>query len=228
MYILFIYLYMYIQYINCLFYLCLFTITFISKRENLDRFDVKIPVIGERPGRIRRSIHQHIGKEPEVPLHGGLPAHLIQETLPHKDVVGRQDERLDVLREVGDARNDLSKLLVVLVLADVVVHLGGELVQLRKYGDSTVVVRVALGRVLDVVLEEEGVAEEALHRRDQEGQEVAAPALRKVPDALGKLLELALLLDELVDVVNGFVMCSEVNGVHWCEAFNLIKMLMGY
>lgn len=77
--------------------------------------------------------------------------------------------------------------------------------------------------MLDVVLEEEGVAEEALHRRDQEGQEVAAPALRKVPDALGKLLELALLLDELVDVVNGFVMRSEVNGVHWCKAFNLIK-----
>lgn len=107
----------------------------------------------------------------------------------------RQYERLNILREVRNIRHNFGQLFVVLVTLDVVVHLGRELVELRKDGYGAGVVGMAFRGMLDVIFEEERVAEKPLDGRDQKGEEVPAAALGKVADGFCELLEFPFLGD---------------------------------
>lgn len=104
-------------------------------------------------------------------------------------MVRRQDEGLNILREIRNIRHDLCQFFVVLVPFDVVVHLGSKLVKLLQNGNGAGMVGMVFRSMFDVILEEERVTQKTLDGSDQKGKEVTAPTLRKVADGFCELLE---------------------------------------
>ena len=154
--------------------------------------DGKVPVVDkacERGG--AGAVHEAVREEPEPAPLVCLAAHLDERPVAHKGVVGQHNVLEHVARAACERVLDLAQLLAVGLALDLLVHRRGQRVQRRDQAARVVVVGVVARRAVAVLLEQQVVARQPLHRRDQVHRQVPAAALRVLLDLPHKALELA-------------------------------------
>lgn len=173
-------------------------------------------VVGKALGRAADAgglaVDEAVGEEPEPAAHIGLAADLGERAAADEDVVG-EDEVADGLGERREAGGNLLELAAVLLARDGAVDERGVLLEDREEVQRVDVVLVCLGRVVAVVLEQERVAQEALHGRDEKHLEVPRAALRVRLDLLQVEHKRRLLLGRLVDHRQRLAVVAHVHGI---------------
>ena len=153
--------------------------TSVSNGVDADFGEGEVSVVDEAClGRRAGAVHEAVREEPEPALLGGLAADLPERAVADVEAVGAHDGLEDVGRTARERVADRAELLPVALLAHLRVDGGRVRLEALHEPARLGAVGVARERAVAVLLEEQAVAQQPLHRRDQEHREVPAVALR--------------------------------------------------